>query len=373
MRFHLLALPNAQTTRAYSLDGFSQATIRFARMLKDLGHVVFLYASEENEAPCDELVTVIKKEEIETLLGVNGTPYQYAYIEAWSPIWQLANARMIKEIAKRKQPRDFLCLIGGASQKSVCDAHPDLMAVEYSIGYKGSFAAYRVFESHAWRHYTYGMQGIDDGRFFDEVIPIFYDPAEFPFRSRHTKERFALYAGRLIQRKGLEIACRAAQLAGLPLKIVGHGDTSLVTHGAEYLGALDVDARNDVMARAAVALCPTIYIEPFNQVAVEAQLCGTPVVATDWGGFTETIEAGVTGYRARYLGEFVDALRAALFLDPAAIRQRAIARYSMHVLKHDYQRYFERLSLLWGRGWDTVERVTIAPPAAPALELVESA
>ena len=51
MRFHLLAPPNTQTTRAYSLSGFTQATIRFARILKDLGHTVFLYASEENDAP----------------------------------------------------------------------------------------------------------------------------------------------------------------------------------------------------------------------------------------------------------------------------------------------------------------------------------
>jgi hypothetical protein len=37
-------------------------TIKFARLLKMMGHTVILYASEENEAPCDELVTVITKE-----------------------------------------------------------------------------------------------------------------------------------------------------------------------------------------------------------------------------------------------------------------------------------------------------------------------
>lgn len=359
-RLHLLALPNAQTTRAYSLDGFSQATIRFARMMKSLGHTVYLYASEENEAPCDELVTVIHKEEIETLLGAaDNTPYQYAYIEEWSPLFQLANARAAKEIAKRKRPRDFICLIGGGSQKFVCDAHPDLMAVEYSIGYKGSFSPYRVFESVAWRHYTYGMQGIDDGRNFDEVIPIFFDPDEFTFRPRSERGGYAAYVGRLVPRKGVDTACLAAARAGMPLKVVGHGDETLVKHGAEYLGALDADARNDVLSRAEVVLCPTFYIEPFCQVAVEAQMCGTPVVATDWGGFTENIEEGRTGFRARYLGEFARAIRAACRLDPAYIRRRAVERYSMHNLKHDYQRYFERLMLLWGEGWLTCEE----PPA----------
>jgi len=351
MRFHLLALPNAQTTREYSLDGFSQATIRFARMLKDLGHSVFLYASEENEAPCDELITVIKKEEIETLLGVNDTPYQYAYIEAWSPIWQLANARMIKEIAKRKQPKDFICLIGGGSQKPVADAHSDLMAVEYSIGYEGSFAPYRVFESRIWQHRTYGYQNIVDGRFFDTVIPVFFDPEEFVFRAK--KESFVLYVGRLIPRKGVGIACCAAEVAGIPLKVIGHGDVSLISNGAEYLGALGAAERNDWLSRASAVLCPTQYIEPFNCVAVEAQLCGTPVISTDFGGFVETVEQGKTGYRCSYLGEFVQAIKDAPGLDHSYIHSRAVREYSMHNLKHQYQKYFDRLSLLWEDGWDT--------------------
>jgi glycosyltransferase involved in cell wall biosynthesis len=355
-RIHLLALPNVQTTRAYSLDGFCMATIRFARMMKDLGHTVILYASEENEAPCDELVTVITKEEQVTFLaGLKGdpTPYQYAFIEEWSPLWQLASGRMIREIAKRKQPRDFLCTIGGASQKAIADAHPDLMCVEYSIGYNASFSPYRVFESYAWKHVTYGIQGIQDGRFFDAVIPCFYDEDEFPFRAE--KESFALYVGRLIPRKGIHIACQAAHATGVPLKVIGHGDQNLVTDGAEYLGALGMDERNEWMARAQVVLTPTIYIEPFNQVAVEAQLCGTPVIATDWGGFTETIEPGLSGFRCHVLGDFMRAIHEAAFLDPATIRARAIQKYSLHHVKHEYQRYFDRLMLLWKDGWNSVQ------------------
>lgn len=357
LRFHLVALPNTQTTSAYALDGFSQVTIRFARMLKSMGHTVLLYASEQNEAPCDELITIITREEQESFLaGTKGdpTPYQYAYIEDWSPIWQLANARLIREIGKRKQPRDLLCLIGGSSQACVAQAHPDLMCVEYSIGYNASFAPYRVFESIAWQHVTYGMQNITDGRFFDTVIPCFYDPDAFPFRAE--KEPFALYAGRLIQRKGLEIACRAAEQAGVPLKVIGHGDLKFVTHGAEYLGALSVAERNDWMSRASVVLTPTMYIEPFNQVAVEAQFCGTPVISTDWGGFTETIQDGVTGYRCHTLGEFVQAIHNVELLNPHRIRARAIAKYSMAAVAPLYAAYFERLSLLWGDGWDTVTK-----------------
>ena len=346
-RIHLIAPPNVQTTAAYALDGFSQYTIRFARILKSLGHTVLLYASEENEAPCDELIPIISKHEQQELLG--SVPYQAVSISATHPLWILSNQRTILEIGARKQPRDLICLIGGLAQQTIAAAHPTLMCVEYSIGYIGSFSPYRVFQSQAWMHMTYGRQGIGNGRFFDTVIPGFFDPADFPFQS--VKEPFALYVGRLTNDKGITVACQAAKAAGLPLKVIGHGARSLVTDGAEYLGALSTWDRNQWMSRAQAVICPTLYVEPFNNVAVEAQFCGTPVVSSDFGGFTETVEHRKTGYRCSYLGEFAQALHAAAGLDQEYIRRRAERLYSLSAVAPLYQRYFERLALLWTDGW----------------------
>jgi len=354
LRCHLLALPNVQTTKHYSLDGFCSATIRMAKLLKLLGHEVILYASEENEAPCDELVHVITKEEQTTLL--DGIDYQYAgfFGQKCYPIWALANGRTIREIRARKQPRDVLLLIGGTSQQQIAEAHPDLVAVEYSIGYISSFAKYRVYESHVWRAMTAIRQGSEDGRFFDATIPLFFDPSEFPACDRADDPPFVLYVGRLTVKKGLEIACRAAQAAGLPLKVIGHGDEALVTHGAEYLGAVSQDVRNAWMARASVLIAPTLYVEPFGSVVVEAALCGTPSVTTDWGGFVDTVEQGKTGFRCHYLGEFAQALVDARHLDRSYIRQRADSLYSIRAVAPQYQQYFDRLNLLWDQGWNTV-------------------
>ena len=359
MRFHLLSVPNSQTTQAYSLDGFAIETIKFARLLKSLGHTVFLYASEENEAPCDELVTVITKEEQRIILA--GTPYQYAAVNALLPLWLTSNQRMIEEIGKRKQPRDFICTISGGSQKPVGDAHPELMFVEYSIGYIGSCNQYRVFESQVWRHCTHGFQDDQQGRFFDDVIPYFFD--ESAFDATRKKEPFALYVGRLTERKGIGIACDACQRSGIPLKVIGHGDPGLVTHGAEYLGALPDFERNDWLARASVFISPTLYLEPFGSMAVEAQLSGTPVVTTPFGAMVETVEHGKTGYHCHYMGEFVRALQDAPSLDSRYIRDRAVRLYSIASAAKAYQRYFERLQLLWGDGFYTVE-----PEIAQAAE-----
>lgn len=348
-RFHLLALPNAQTTREYSLDGFAQCTIRFATLLKRLGHYVTLYGSEENEAPCDEFVSCISKADQKTLLGE--CEYQHAAIEERYPLWQMANVKMALEIKRRKQPKDFLCLIGGASQKYVADCHPDLMCVEYSIGYQGSFSDYRVYESHIWRHWTYGRQSIEDGRFFDAVIPVFFDPSEFPVC--YDPEDYFLYCGRFVSRKGVNIACKAAKEAGVKLYSIGHAKDCLPTYG-ENLGALPTGERNKWMSRAKAVLTPTVYVEPFCCVAVEAQLCGTPVISTDFGGFVETVEHGKTGFRCNYLGEFVQAINTIESIDRRYVRTRAERTYSMDAASSQYQSYFDRLNLRWNGGWDTL-------------------
>lgn len=355
MRIHLLALPNAQTTREYSLCGFTQVTIRFARMMRDLGHTVFLYASEENEAPCSELITCITKEEIESLFGMGPWEYQHANIEEWSPAFQLFNARAAKEIAKRKQPRDIICQIGGYAQHYVSDRNPDLMTVEYSIGYQGSFSPYRVFESAAWMHETYGRQNILLGRHYDTVIPVFFDPAEFTVCDK--PEDYFLYVGRLYPNKGITVACDLATKAGVKLKIIGHGveGTKYCTGDHEFLGSVDLRTRNEVMSKARALISPTLYVEPFGCAQVESQMCGTPVICTDFGGFTETVEQGLTGYRCHYVGEFLRAIKDVDNLDRQYVATRARNKYSMHTLKHDYQRYFNRLATLWDGGWNCVD------------------
>jgi glycosyltransferase involved in cell wall biosynthesis len=202
---------------------------------------------------------------------------------------------------------------------------------------------------------NYGLQSNIDGHYFDDVIPLGFDPDEHPFREAADEPPFALFVGRIFVKKGIEVACKAARVAGLPLKVVGHGDPALVTDGAELVGTLSRDARNDIMSRAAVVCMPTTYFEPFGSVAVEAQKSGTPVVASHFGAFIETIEHGKTGFLCSYIGEFAAALNAARSLDRRAIRERAVARYGLQTVAQDYQRYFDRLSLLWERGFDTEE------------------
>jgi glycosyltransferase involved in cell wall biosynthesis len=344
MRIHLLALPNAQTTREYSLCGFTQATIRFARIVKELGHELILYASEENEAPCDELVTCIRKAEIAEFLHKRQGEYQRANMHHMSPLFRAFNIRAGIELAARKDPGDLLCLIGGGAQRDVADAHPDLVPVEYSIGYQSSWAKWRVFQSYTHMHATYGQQGIMRGRATDTVIPCFFDAAELPFCDQ--PEDYWVFLGRFDPLKGVGAACQIATAAGVKLKIIGHGDASRITGGHEYLGALDMWERNKVISKARGMICPTLYVEPFGCASPEAQMCGTPVVSVDWGGFVETVEQGKTGFRCTHLHEFVAAIGRIGEINRQYVYDRAMGLFSMGVSREKYRKYFARMELL---------------------------
>ena len=84
---------------------------------------------------------------------------------------------------------------------------------------------------------------------------------------------------------------------------------------------------------------------------MEAQACGTPVITTDWGAFTETVIDGVTGFRCRTFGEFKRAAEKVETLDPHVIRDHAVNSYSLDVIGKKYEDYFVRLLHLWDDGW----------------------
>lgn len=346
MRVHLLSVPNTVLTADFQLDGFCHRTRMFAALLKRLGHEVFLYGVEGSDTPCDQFFACLTRAEYDGFVGA--TPYQHVPFEPGTPLFLTFNTRAAQTIRSLKRPDDVIATIAGAAQAFVAEHHPELRFLEFSIGYRGICAPYRVYESHAWRHIVHGYTGVDGGRDFDSVIYPWWDCDAFPVVDR--PEPYVLYCGRLVTSKGIATVCDAAKLAGAKLVLIGHGDASLVTYG-EFLGAVDTTERNRLLAHASAVLMPTQYLEPFGNVCAEAQLCGTPVISTDFGAFVETVEQDISGYRCTTLGEFAQAIDLAPTLDRGVIRERARRLFSTEAAMGSYAAYFRRLDLVGKAGW----------------------
>lgn len=261
-------------------------------------------------------------------------------VDAERPDWddQAGWDRVTVEQAKQIKATDggLLCVPTGYSQHRLMDV--PLPTVEPFVGYTGTCCDWRVFPSQAWYHAILGhQQGAyeSNGTWGDIVIPHPIDP------DRHTlgagEGGYLLFVGRMVERKGIEVAIRVAQEVGLPLIAAGAGDFRPA--GAEYIGTVTRAERNELMGDAIALLAPTIYVEPFGLVVTEAQACGTPAITTDWGAFTET-----TDFRALTLEGFVEQVYRARRANRQEIRDRALERWAMPNIAPRYTRFLKRVA-----------------------------
>jgi|GEM_PF-779752 len=116
-----------------------------------------------------------------------------------------------------------------------------------------------------------------------------------------------LYMGRLESHKGVPVLLKAAKkLAGSPLRLVVAGDGTLkpdVRRAAgrlsflEYAGFVGGEERRRLFQRSDLLIFPSICLECFGTVVLEALACGVPAAVTDIGGPTELIEDGRNGFK----------------------------------------------------------------------------
>jgi glycosyltransferase involved in cell wall biosynthesis len=164
---------------------------------------------------------------------------------------------------------------------------------------------------------------------YPPVDTDFYTPAPVP------RQDFYLVVSAFAPYKRVDLAVEACRKLGRLLVVIGSGQEEARLRrragpGVQFLGWQPDYVIRDKMRRCRAVLFPGE--EDFGIVPVEAQACGTPVLAYGKGGATETVRTGVQPTGLLFTDQSVDGLAEAILTferteerySPVAARRNAI-------------------------------------------------
>lgn len=140
-------------------------------------------------------------------------------------------------------------------------------------------------------------------RIYNRDSVVIYPPVDtdfFTLGSEYSDMSYYLVVSAFAPYKKIDIVIEAFKITGLNLKIIGSGQQEKYLKALakgytniEFLGWQDNESLKFYYQNAKALVFPTE--EDFGIVSVEAQACGTPVIAYKKGGALETVLEGETG------------------------------------------------------------------------------
>ena len=366
-------------------------------MMKEFGYEVIVYGNEPSDVVCSEFVPILSAEEH---ARVYPPPGHGEFEDKNSTIgnegWYMFAERTRSILRDRAKPGDIVChTFGQANAHLVRDVRQAIHVETFVGSNEPPFGAFRVFESESWKHYTLGRfelmrhPATNEPLYVDEpglahnlcfVIPNARDPGDWPLGTGEGD--YCLFMGRLIKAKGLDTIANIIKAwdrkhpnDDMRFVFAGQGEISglveevqkqsrALMDRVDYRGVVTGRDRAKLIGDARCMLCPTNYVEPGGGSAIEALMCGTPVVASDWGCFTESVRQGKNGFRCKTLADWIRGIEmcgSAGLPDVwrQDIRDDAEDRFSTEVAAPLYDRAFRQLRDILANGPESTESFNV--------------
>ena len=360
IRLHMLAIPHTVTTSEFSHCAFTGKVKRFAPMMRARGFEVFHYGVEGSDSGADRDVELMTRDEwdIFRILSYKKLhpdvphdevvrrledPTQYiGNLGNWdTPLYREFNLRLKDQLKEnyRSTETDIVCLPFGRAHDAALEGL-NAVAVESGIGYPDSYRNYRIFESHTWMHSALAKESKSPQNYWF-IAPNYFDLSEWTLSLNPIPNTVGFF-GRINDGKGCHLIVEVARrMPHVTFFLCGQGDPTpyLKCPNIHYKAPIHGAERSDYLGRLSALLAPTQWVEPFCGVAVEAQLCGTPVITSDWGAQTETVEPFKTGLHCHTLADYCLGIQMALDgkFDRTYIRERAVSKYSLEAVGKSYE------------------------------------
>lgn len=131
-------------------------------------------------------------------------------------------------------------------------------------------------------------------KIYGKKADVIYPPVDtLNFKLKENKDDYYITCGRLVGYKRVDLLVKAFNLNGKKLVIVGDGEQlnelkAIAKPNIELLGRVDNNELKNLLQNAR----GFVYagIEDFGIAAVEAMSCGTPVIAFNLGGVSESVK-----------------------------------------------------------------------------------
>lgn len=371
---HMIGLFHTICNSDYDHCAFTGKVLRFSKMMRMQGYKVIEYSNGKSLSEANEHVVMLDKDE---LMGYTKTADTVNTVNhaIGTPHWQIFNNRLIPALKARVKDGDIICHPFGPAHPDVVHLFPNAFHVETGIGYpNGDFGAFRIFESYAGMHYQQGMypHKNDDGSFmknndgspvvgrhgreYEWVVPNYYDLKDW--EPNYEPGKYLVFFGRVVTVKGMEFVKAIAEHLNEPIRVVGNGelDTYKNCKNLQVEGPITgAKKKSDLLRNAKAIIVPSRFIEPFAGVHAEAMLCGTPVLSSDFGVFTETVENGKNGFRCQTLGDYLEAIDNIHRIDRKYVADRARSMWSLETVGKKYDAIFKQISDLKNKGWYTTK------------------
>ena len=136
-------------------------------------------------------------------------------------------------------------------------------------------------------------------KYYGRESNVIYPPIDVEnFKIADELGNYFLIGGRLVSYKRFDLAIRAFNKLGIPLKVFGVGPEEeklkkMAKDNIEFLGQVSDSKKAELYSMALGFINP--HEEDFGITAVESMASGRPVIAYKKGGSTETVVEGKTG------------------------------------------------------------------------------